>query len=102
MELVVHVQAEYDYRFICPTREELFASLKECYFRVMNDNLPIYGVPDKLKEYSTSKKDIKKGNVRKPPDSFRLKNEDSYEPEIIKTTSSSNEELDLKMIDPED
>ena len=68
----------------------------------MNDNLPIYGVPDKLKEYSTSKKDIKKGNVRMPPDSFRLKNEDTYEPEIIKTTSSSNEELDLKMIDPED
>ena len=37
-----------------------------------------------------------------PPDSFRLKNEDTYEPEIIRTTSSSTEELDLKMIDKED
>ena len=46
----------------------------------MNQNLPIYGVPNKLKEYSTSKKDIKSGLEKLPPDQYLLKGEDVYEP----------------------
>ena len=51
MEFIVHVKDEYDYRFICEERDELFEALKQCYFNIMNDNLPIYGVPSKLKEF---------------------------------------------------
>ena len=61
MEFIVHVNDEYDYRFVCDMREELFEQLKACYFNLMNKNIPIYGVPAKLKEYATSKKYIKGG-----------------------------------------
>jgi hypothetical protein len=57
--------------------------------------LPVYGVPDKLKDYATSKKDISNGVEVKPKDEYRLYNEDKYQ-EVNKgasmnsnTTSSS-------------
>jgi len=79
-EFICHVKNEYDYRFTADKREELFDALKECYFNLMNDNLPIYGVPGKVKEFSTSKKDIKAGLEKEPPASYRLRNEDTFEP----------------------
>ena len=79
-EFICHVKDEYDYRFVCDKREELFDHLKECYFNLMNENLPIFGVPGKVKEFSTSKKDIKEGREKQPPDSYRLRNEDLFEP----------------------
>jgi len=79
-EFVVHVKDEYDYRFVCEKREELFEQLKACYFGIMNQNLPIYGVPSKLKDIATSKKDIKNGTERMPPEQYRLRDEDNYEP----------------------
>ena len=65
-EFVVHVRADYDYRFICELRDELFEQIKACYFHLMNDNLPVYGVPGKLAQHATSKND-KKSNVDKIP-----------------------------------
>ena len=82
-EFIVHVKDEYDYRFICELREELFEQLKSCYFNLMNANLPIYGVPSKLKEYATSKKDIKQGNEKLPPDSYIMPGENLYEPIVL-------------------
>ena len=79
-EFIVHVKDEYDYRFVCDLREELFEQLKSCYFNLMNQNLPIYGVPGKLKEFATSKKDIKNGNEKLPPETWILKAEDIYTP----------------------
>ena len=79
-EFVVHVRADYDYRFICELRDELFEQIKACYFHLMNDNLPVYGVPGKLAQHATSKND-KKANVDKiPPETYRLRGEDLYEP----------------------
>ena len=79
-EFVVHVRADYDYRFICELRDELFEQIKACYFHLMNDNLPVYDVPGKLAQHSTSKND-KKANVDKiPPETYRLRGEDLYEP----------------------
>ena len=79
-EFICHVKNEYDYRFTCEKREELFDALKECYFQLMNENLPIFGVPGKVAEFATSKKDIEKGIEKQPPDSYRLRNEDLFEP----------------------
>ena len=79
LEFIVHVKDEYDYRFVCYKRDDLFEQLKACFFNLMNKNLPIYGVPAKLKEYSTSKKDIKNGCERLPPDTYYLKDEEVYE-----------------------
>ena len=42
-------------------------------------NLPIYAVPDRLRDYATSKKDIKEGVEVNPDEQFRLKKEDIYE-----------------------
>ena len=92
MEFIVHVENEYDYRFICVERDELFDALKECWFNIMNANLPIYGVPGKLKEYATSKKDVKANNQRTPPDSYKLEDENIYEPVEMKISGSSTEE----------
>lgn len=62
-------------------REEFFAALKKVFFDMMNENLPIYGVAaQKLKEYSTSKKDMKAGNEYQPDESHRVKGEDIYKP----------------------
>jgi len=40
----------------------MIEALKWVYWKENNLNLPVYGVPDKLKEYATSKKDISKGS----------------------------------------
>jgi hypothetical protein len=61
MEFVVHVKDEYDYRFICENREEMFQSLKAVYFLQMNDNLPIFAIKENLKHFETSKKEAAKG-----------------------------------------
>ena len=75
-EFICHVENEYDYTFICDKREELFDHLKECYFNIKNENLPIYGVPGNVSQYATTKKDVKADIVKQPPDSFRLRAED--------------------------
>ena len=79
-EFIVHVKNEYDYRFTSDSRDELFEHIKACYFHVMNSNLPVYMVPGKVKEYETSKKDVKAGLEKLPADSYQQRNEDIYEP----------------------
>ena len=48
-EFVVHVRGEYDYRFICEMRDDMFEQIKACFFHLMNENLPVFVVPGKLK-----------------------------------------------------
>ena len=79
-EFVVHVRGEYDYRFICELRDDMFEQIKACYFHLMNENLPVFGVPGKLKQHCTSKNDAKAGQDKIPPESYRLRAEDLYEP----------------------
>lgn len=102
-EFVVHVKDEYDYRFVCEKREELFEHLKACYFTLMNKNLPIYGVPSKLKDCATSKKDIKSGHERIPEEKWILRDEDLYEPLSDKpdmSTSASDSEEEFMPKNP--
>lgn len=89
-EFVVHVRGEYDYRFICELRDDMFEQIKACYFYLMNENLPVYGVPGKLKQHCTSKQDAKANQDKLPPDSFRLRGEDLYEPLTDQATSGAN------------
>lgn len=39
----------------------------------------MYGVPDRLKDYATSKKDISNGVEVNPKEEYRLRKEDQYE-----------------------
>lgn len=77
-EFVVHVKSEYDYRFESEYRSEIFEAIKYVCWKRNKVNLPVYGVPDKLKEYHTSKRDISEGNEIDPEEKFRLKGEDTY------------------------
>lgn len=99
MEFVVHVSNEYDYHFVCESRDELFSSLKAVYFLQANKNLPIYAVSENLKNVATSKKDVK-ADVEKVPDAkYRLTEEDVYEPlgsqSSASTMGSSDSEDDF-------
>ena len=40
--------------------------------------MPVYAVPDKLKDFHTSKRDISEGNEIDPDEKFRVKSEDVY------------------------
>jgi hypothetical protein len=67
-------------------RKEIFDALKYVYFVENKSNLPVYGVPDRLKDYATSKKDISNGVEVNPKEEYRLRKEDQYE----ETTQSTN------------
>lgn len=77
-EFVVHVRSEYDYRFESEYRSEIFEATKYVCWKHNKVNLPVYGVPDKLKDFHTSKRDISEGNEIDPEERFRLKSEDIY------------------------
>ena len=72
-------------------REEFFAALKKVFYDTVNENLPIYGVPvGKLKDYSTSKKDMKRGVEIVPEDNYRIRGEDKYVPKKDGPASDSS------------
>ena len=70
-------------------RKEIFEALKYVYWLENRSNLPVYGVPDKLKDYSTSKKDIANGVEVNPKEEYRLAKEDTYE-ELATPQAMSN------------
>ena len=55
---MVHIKNEYDYRYESDFRAEIFEAIKWVYYQTNKVNLPVFGVPFKLKEFHTSKKDI--------------------------------------------
>jgi hypothetical protein len=78
-QFIVHVKSEYDYTFESDFRKEIFDAIKWIFWQQHNLNLPIYGVPDKLKDYATSKKDISQGIEVNPKEEYRLQKEDGFE-----------------------
>ena len=81
-DFLVHVDGEHDYLFYSKKRDEIFKRLKACYFLATNQNLPIYGVWDKLDHHMNTKQDVKMGRAKSalPADVFRLRDEDTFEP----------------------
>ena len=69
LNFIVHVKDEYDYLFKAENeyqQKEIFDALKDSYFKLMNDNLPIYEVPGELALYTTTKSDAKNHLVKIP------------------------------------
>lgn len=80
-EFVVHVEIDYDYRFITnlETRDDILYVLKHCFYKMHKKNLPIYGVDFVgLKDFTTSKKDAQKHISKKPPRNYLMKSENLY------------------------
>ena len=67
-EFTLHVNSEYDYRFVSDKREEIIKTLKQIYADKNQINLPIFGVTNKnLNDFTTTEKDKNKGVSRFPP-----------------------------------
>lgn len=81
------MKAEYDYMFESQFRKEIFDAMKWVYFNENKTNLPVYGVPDGLKDYHTSKKDISNGLEVNPQEQFRIKTEDIYNETAVQPTA---------------
>ena len=64
--------------FESPSRKEIFNAIKYCFFQDVGMNVPVFGVPDNLRDYHTSKKDIVAGVQILPESHFRLRAEDIY------------------------
>ena len=72
-EFLVMIKHEYDYRFESDQREEIFESIKYVFWKAHGFNLPVYGIPEKLKDHSTSKEDAAKNLQKIIDDKWRLK-----------------------------
>jgi len=69
-EFVIHVEIEYDYRFLTTERkrDDIFFVLKHCFHNLFNKNLPVFGVAySHLKDFTTTKKEAAKKISKKPP-----------------------------------
>lgn len=82
-EFVVHVSSQYDYRFDSQNRDEIFDAVKYVCWRQRKTNLPVFQVPESLKAYHTTKKDIGQGNEVRPPDEFRVYSNEYPEGEVV-------------------
>ena len=77
-QFVIHIKNEYDYMYESEFRKEIFDAMKYVYHQENGKNLPVYGVPDKIKDYATSKKDIANGVEVEPKEEYLLKEENIY------------------------
>lgn len=76
-EFTIQVQVSYDYRLISSRREEVLDVIKRLYIVKLGRNMPIYHVTCKdLKDYTTTEKDMKKGENRYPQNEVRVYIED--------------------------
>jgi hypothetical protein len=96
-QFIVHVRSEYDYMYESDFRNEIFDAVKYSFWKSSGMNLPVYGVPDKVKEYHTSKKDISNGIEINPNENYRLLDEDIYEENV--TAKAKQEALNKKQVD---
>jgi hypothetical protein len=98
-QFIIHIKSEYDYMFESDQIREIFDAIKYVYYQTKSSNLPVYGVPDKLKDYATSKKDISNGVEVNPKEEYRMKKEDKYEetgagPKNGKAGNNSQQHMD--------
>lgn len=96
---MVHVEIEYDYRFLTTEqqRDDIILVLKHCYFDMHKKNLDIYGVAySNLKDFTTSKKDALNKNSKKPPKGKILKSENLFDEPTnkLKIATKDGSEID--------
>jgi mevalonate kinase len=76
-ELVVHIRTDQDRRIKTDFRDEIIEILKQSYKAQTKQSLPLYGVKfKKLNEFSSTKKDMKKGIKRIPLELARLRDDE--------------------------
>jgi hypothetical protein len=78
-EFIIHVKQDYDYRFISEEFMEIKDALKYQFNQLTDKNLPVYIVNNsKLRDYETSKKDMRRGYDNKPEQQFIAESENIF------------------------
>ena len=78
LEFVVHVKDQYDYRFDSDSRRAIFDAVKFHYWKTNKSNIPVFEVPDSLKDYHTSKNHQGRGVDVLPPEKYIVSDENIY------------------------
>lgn len=74
---MLHVKDEYDYRIRSDARDQFIDIIRKLFHNTASRPLALYGVkPKNLGEFTTGKKDLKKGLSRIPLELARIKDED--------------------------
>lgn len=60
-DFIIHVDGEYDYRYLCNDRDHVIQTLRALHYNLKQEKLPIYSVNGALEYYMTSKKDRLEG-----------------------------------------
>lgn len=97
-EFLVNVRNEHSYRYESENRALILDAIKYACWKCNKVNLPVYGVPDKLKDLHISKKDVSDKKEIEILERYRLQSEDIYPlkktadsekaPEVSRNTSS--------------
>jgi len=91
IEFTLHVPSEYDYRFHSEKRDEIIEILKLRFLEMKRQNLPIFGISKaNLVNFTTTEKDMKKGQTRFPSPSLRVKEEDLIKDDGSNSTMDSS------------
>lgn len=77
----LHIRDEHDIHFHSKdVRNEICTHIKQCYFSGQNRNLPIFGVPQEVELYTTTKVHLSQNKrAHLPNEKFRMRQEDIYE-----------------------
>lgn len=71
-EFTIHLNTEYDYRFVSDRRDQIVKILQCRYIQMKNKNLPIFSINEQnLRAFTTTEKDMKRGLNRFPPVDYR-------------------------------
>ena len=99
-QFVIHVRNEYDYLYMSEHRQDIFKAIKFAFHQFSGKNVPVYGVPENLKAYHTSKKDIQQGLEVVPQEIYRMYKEDIYKvtrkklPPVMQTPKAKRANLE--------
>lgn len=76
-------------------RDEMFIQMQTVFYWVRKKHLSVFGVPDKLKSYTTSQKDAKAGKTMMPGDKYKLPVEiqSTVKPSAMSKASSKIEQM---------
>lgn len=77
LEFTVHVPSKYDYRFSSPRRDEIIDLLKRLFIITHGKNVSLFTMTTKdLEDFTTTEKDMNKGQTRFPSSEYRNTQED--------------------------
>ena len=99
IEFAIHVDDEFDYRFLCNDREDIFNQIKSANYKLTGQIIPVYAVDGALDYYITSREDRLEGTAKGlPPDKYRIEDGTIVELQKLSSVSYSSLEDELELV----